>query len=107
MADPASEPDPRMIRLRALPASDSWGFVGTVSVGRFEAYRTLQAYASPEEALVATERLVGEALGTLLAGQEWRDASERYGHAPRRVELGLGLRTLASPRSHEGGEEVR
>jgi hypothetical protein len=65
-----------------------------VSVGEFEAYRTLQAHATPEDALATIERLVGEALGTLLAGQEWRDAMDRYGHAPRRVELSLGLRGL-------------
>jgi hypothetical protein len=94
MSDANDERDPRVIRLRAVPASDSWGFVGSVSVGEFEAYRTLQAHATPEDALATVERLVGEALGTLLAGQEWRDAMDRYGHAPRRVELSLGLRGL-------------
>jgi hypothetical protein len=94
VSEPDLSPDHRDICVQAVPASDSWGFVGTVSVGAREAYRTLQAFSTPDEALAATERLLGDALGTLLAGQEWRSALENHGHAPRRVELSLGLRGL-------------
>jgi hypothetical protein len=80
-----------LITIDAVPASDSWGFVGRVLVGEHEAYRTIRAYPAPGEALTATQRLVGSVLGGLLAGQEWRDAHEEFGHAPRRTELDFGL----------------
>lgn len=80
-----------LITIDAVPASDSWGFVGRVLVGEHEAYRTIRAYPAPSEALSATQRLVGSVLGGLLAGEEWRDAHDEFGHAPRRTELDFGL----------------
>ena len=86
--------DKLLISVGTSPASDSWGFVGTVSVGDHEAYRTIRAYDTPQEALDVTQVLIGEVLGALLAGQEWRLAQQEFGHAPRRVDLSLGLRGL-------------
>jgi hypothetical protein len=83
--------DRLLINVVTSPASDSWGFVGVVSVGDHEAYRTIRAYASPGEALVATQRLLADVLGGLLAGREWVSAQAEFGHAPRRTELEFGL----------------
>jgi hypothetical protein len=84
-----------LITLETAPASDSWGFVGVVSVGDYEAYRTIRAHPGPSEALRAAQHLLADVLGSLMAGQEWRSAQEEFGHAPRRTELEFGLRTPA------------
>jgi len=89
-----SDEEPILINVVAVPASDSWGFVGVVRVGDHEAYRTIRAYPTPRDALAAAQALLGEVLGALMAGQEWRTAADEFGHAPRRVELGLGLGAL-------------
>jgi hypothetical protein len=81
-----------LISLQTSPASDSWGFVGVVSMGDYEAYRTIRAYPSPGEALEGAQHLLTDVLGSLMAGQEWRSAHEEFGHAPRRTELEFGLR---------------
>ena len=88
--------DQLFIVISTTPASDSWGFVGVVAVGDQEAYRTIRAYATPGEALGATQRLLADVLGTLMAGQEWGAAQAEFGHAPRRTELEFGLRAKAS-----------
>lgn len=95
-----------LIRIDSAPASDSWGFVGRVLVGEHEAYRTIRAYPTPGEALAATQRLMGQVLGTLLAGQEWRSAHEEYGHAPRRTELDFGLAARARRPEEDESEET-
>lgn len=79
------------VKVDTAPASDNWGFVGRVLVGEHEAYRTIRAYSAPGEALTAVQGMVAGVLGALLAGQEWRDAQEYFGHAPRRTELDFGL----------------
>lgn len=86
--------EPALINVVAVAASDSWGFVGVVRVGDHEAYRTIRAYPTPRGALSAVQALLGEVLGALMAGQEWRTAADEFGHPPRRVELGLGLGAL-------------
>lgn len=83
-----------LLRLETAPASDGWGFVGRVMVGDHEAYRTLQAFNSPPEALSFTEAVVAGVLGTLLAGEEWRHLRDEIGHAIRREDLNLGLSAL-------------
>lgn len=92
-----------LITIDAVPASDSWGFVGRALVGAHEAYRTIRSYPTPNEALTATQRLVASVLGALLAGQEWRDAHEEFGHAPRRTELDFGLGAHARREVREDG----
>jgi hypothetical protein len=90
--------EPRfLISLGSSPASDSWGFVGTVSVGDQEIYRTLLAHSTPQEALAATQALVGRVLGGLLAGEEWRESEQQLGHPPRRTDLSFGLEGLGPP----------
>jgi hypothetical protein len=89
-------PDELLITVTTSPASDGWGFVGVVSVGDQEAYRTIRAHTAPGEALLATQRLLADVLGTLMAGQEWGAAQADFGHAPRRTELEFGLRAKAS-----------
>jgi len=89
-------PEELLITITTSPASDSWGFVGVVSVGDQEAYRTIRAYTAPGEALHATQRLLADVLGTLMAGQEWGAAQADFGHAPRRTELEFGLRAKTS-----------
>jgi hypothetical protein len=79
------------ITIESSPASDSWGFVGRVMIADHECYRTLRAYPTPTEALRAAQVIVGDVLGALLAGQEWRSMSEQLGHPPTRADLGLGL----------------
>jgi hypothetical protein len=85
--------DQLLITIETAPASDSWGFVGVVSVGDREAYRTIRAHAAPREALSATQQLLADVLGSLMAGQEWVAAQTEFGHAPRRTELEFGLRS--------------
>lgn len=84
--------DSMIINLEAASSSDSWGFVGVVSIGDYEAYRTIRSYSTPADALRATQHLLADVLGALLAGQEWRTAADEFGHTPRRTELGLGLK---------------
>lgn len=88
--------DQLLITVTSSPASDSWGFVGVVAVGDQEAYRTIRAYTAPAEALEATQRLLADVLGSLMAGQEWGAAQAEFGHAPRRTELEFGLRSQTS-----------
>ena len=85
-----------LIAVITAPASDSWGFVGVVSVGDQEAYRTIRAFTSPVEALRATQHILAAVLGSLMAGQEWGMAQTEFGHAPRRTELEFGLRSKTS-----------
>jgi hypothetical protein len=96
--------DQLFISIDTAPASDNWGFVGRVLVGEHEAYRTIRAYATPGEALSITQRLMGEVLGAMLAGQEWRTAHEEFGHAPRRSELEFGLGAMARREQREAGQ---
>lgn len=93
-----------LISLRSEPASDSWGFVGVVAVGDYEAYRTIRAHTTPDEALTAAQQLLADVLGSLLAGQEWRSAQGEFGHAPRRTELQFGLR--ASSKRGQPAEDL-
>ncbi|HEY4629979.1 MAG: hypothetical protein JF630_11610 [Geodermatophilales bacterium] len=72
-------------------ASDSWGFVGVVKVGQFEAYRTLEAFPTPPEAQNAAQEILAGILGELLAGAEWRRVREAKGAPPTRKDLALGI----------------
>ena len=93
MSDGLLLPDrPLPLALASAPASDGWGFVGRVLVADHECYRTLRAFVSPLDALDAAQALVGGALGTLLASQEWRALGEQLGRAPTRHDLQLVLR---------------
>jgi hypothetical protein len=80
-----------LISVATDAASDSWGFVGVVKVGEFEAYRSLNAYSTPADALAATQALMGGVLGEWLAGSEWRQLRETTGRAPTRQDLNLGV----------------
>ncbi|HEU5269077.1 MAG TPA: hypothetical protein VFU36_04070 [Jatrophihabitans sp.] len=70
-------------------ASDSWGFVGVVKVGEVEAFRTLEAFPSRAEALRATQKLMGDVLGELLAGREWRTVRDSTGQPPTRQDFNI------------------
>ena len=72
-------------------ASDSWGFVGVVKVGDYEAYRTIESFATPAEAEQETQQIVGGVLGELLAGAEWRRVRDTTKSAPTRRDLGLAV----------------
>jgi hypothetical protein len=72
-------------------ASDSWGFVGVVTVGDLEAYRTLEVFPAPAGARSAAEEVLATALGELLAGAEWRRLRESKGSPPTRRDLALGV----------------
>ena len=78
-----------LISITADEASDSWGFVGVVKVGQVEAFRTLEAFRSPAEALHSTQRLVGDVLGELLAGREWRTVRDSTGQPPTRQDFNI------------------
>jgi hypothetical protein len=95
------------VRVDAVPASDSWGFVGRVLVGDLEAYRTIRAYPTPSDASKASTRLLAGVLGPLLAGEEGHTATDEFGHAPRRVELGLGLTSPSQASDQEERVEDR
>ena len=87
------------ISVGTSPSSDSWGFVGTVSVGPREAFRTMRSYDSPSEALAAAQLLLADVLGASLAAEEWRSSREEFGHPPRRSDFGYGLPNSAPPNS--------
>lgn len=92
-----SSEDGLLITLTSDAASDGLGYVGVVAVGEQEAYRTIRVRTSGIRALHSAQLMLAGALGNLLAGQEWRDAQEEFGHAPRRVELEFGLGAHAKP----------
>lgn len=73
------------------PASDGWGFVGIVKIAEHECYRTLRVFPTPGEALSATQMVMGDVLGAMMAGQEWRTLSDEVHRAPTRSDLRLGL----------------
>jgi hypothetical protein len=101
--------DDSLIELTTSPASDNWGFVGIVSVGDHEAYRTIRAYPAPGEALAATQKLLADVLGGLMAGQEWAAAQTEFGHPPRRTELEFGLKAKTGhqePQTPAGPDEA-
>lgn len=77
------------IDIGAETASDSWGFVGVVTVGEVEAYRTLEAFPTPSDAERATQQLVASVVGELLAGVEWRRVRNATGATPTRRALAL------------------
>ena len=97
--------DSVLITASSSPASDSWGFVGVVSIGDIEAYRTVRAYTTPGEALRTVQGLLAKVLGVLMAGQEWRMAEEEFGHAPLRTDLQFGLKVQreAPPEADHAG----
>ena len=80
-----------LITIDTDPASDSWGFVGVVKVGDYEAYRTIESYATPAEAERETQEIVGGVLGELFAGAEWRRVRDTTKSAPTRRDLGLSV----------------
>ena len=79
------------ITIGSDPASDSWGFVGVVRVGEVEAYRTLQAYPTPDEAARAAQELVADFLGGVLAGREWQHVRDDNGHLPLRKDFNFSV----------------
>ena len=82
-------------------ASDSWGFVGVVKVGQFEAYRTLEAFPTPLEAQNAAQEILAGILGELLAGAEWRRVREAKGAPPTRKDLALGILDRSVPTKND------
>ncbi len=75
-----------------------------VKVGEYEAYRTIESYATPAEAERETQQIVGGVLGELFAGAEWRRVRDTTKSAPTRRDLGLAVlrrgrgRSSLSPR---------
>jgi hypothetical protein len=57
-----------------------------VRIGEAEAFRTLEAFASKTEASEFAQRLMGDALGDLLAGREWRQVRDEKGATPTRQD---------------------
>jgi len=90
-----------LIAVDAAPASDGWGFVGRVLVGEHEAYRTLRAYPTPGEALSAAKILVGDVLGSFLAGQEWHTAEEDVRKASPQADPDVPAEAGLSPVEHD------
>jgi hypothetical protein len=84
------------ITVEADAASDSWGFVGVVRVGQSVAYRTVEAFPTPSDAVSEMQSILSTVLGELLAGAEWRRVREQTGAIPTRRDLGLGV--LKHPR---------
>lgn len=94
-----------LISIEVAEASDSWGFVGLVKVGDAEAYRTLEAFPAPGEALAHTQKLVAGMLGELLAGQEWRRVRDEttHGGAPTRQDFRLNSLFGGDTQPHPDG----
>ena len=116
-----------VISIGAEPSSDSWGFVGVVQVGGFEAYRTIEAFPTPHEAKEATQGIVGLVLGELSRAPSgarcatapgacrpamtWRSAcsSQPVGGRPDRTERGRHrVETVHQPVGglDHGGDDV-
>jgi hypothetical protein len=87
-----------LISIGSDAASDSWGFVGVVRVGALEAYRTLEAFATPHAATAAAQQLMADVLGEMLAGREWRAVRDDKGGPPTRQDFNLSaLHTARRP----------
>ena len=71
-----------------------------MKIADHECYRSLRVFPTPGEALLETQLIMGDVLGSLLAGQEWRALNDQVGGAPTRADLRLGL---VNPR---GGKDV-
>jgi hypothetical protein len=78
-----------LISLGFTEATDSYGFVGIIKVGDVEAYRTLEAFPAPLEAVRRTQELVSSVLGELLAGAEWRRLRDEHGRPPTREDYNI------------------
>jgi len=94
--------DQMSISISADAASDSWGFVGVVSVGDAVAYRTMEAFPSPLEAQRMTRYIIADVLGELLAAAEWRRVRDTKGGVPTRRDIGLGVLSAARTPSEKG-----
>ena len=92
------------ITVDADEASDAWGFVGVARVGDVQAYRTVEAFPTPGEAVAEMQTLLSSVLGELLAGAEWRRVRERTGEIPTRRELGLSVLQHPPHRESSGAE---
>lgn len=88
-----------LIRIDADAASDSWGFVGVARVGAVEAYRTLEAFASPELATTAMQPLVADVLGEFIAGREWRAVRDQRGATPTRQDFNFSALGRRAPQA--------
>jgi hypothetical protein len=77
------------ISISSDEASDSWGFVGVVRVGQLEAYRTMEAFATPSEAQREAQQLLTTVLGEMLAGREWERVRDQTGAVPVRQDFAL------------------
>ena len=86
-----------LVKIGSDAASDSWGFVGVVTVGEVEAYRTLEAFASPAAATEATANLVADLMGELLAGREWRAVRDDKGKPPTREDFNFSALSVRRP----------
>ena len=93
-----------LISIETDAASDSWGFVGVVKVGAYEAYRTIESFATRAQAEHETQLIVGGVLGEMLAGAEWRRVREVTGSAPTRRDLGLSVLRLGPVNAHQEPE---
>jgi hypothetical protein len=96
--------DQMFISISADAASDSWGFVGVVSIGDTVAYRTMEAFRSPLEAQRMTRDIIADVLGEMLAAAEWRRVRDNNGAVPTRRDIGLGLLSASRRSAADEGD---
>ncbi len=79
-----------LIKVTADPTGDGENFVGVVEIGEVQAYRTLRRFRSEETAQAWAVELLRDALGSLLAGEEWLRVKSDLDRVPRRIDLFSG-----------------
>ena len=81
-------PEVDVISVLADQASDRPGqFVGVVAVGAVEAYRTYHTFSTERDAQNYASAMLRDALGGLMAAQEWQESRRDQGGPPRRAGL--------------------
>ena len=94
-----------MSKSGVLITVDSRRGLGQLGLRRHRAHRRLRGLPDhprphhPREAREAAQQLLAEVLGSLMAGQEWRTASEAFGHAARRPSSGWACAGRSRSRS--------
>ncbi len=79
-----------LIKVTADTTDDGEHYVGVVDIGEVQAYRTLRRFRSEETAQAWAVELLRDALGSMLAGEEWLRVKSDLDRVPRRMDLFSG-----------------
>ncbi len=89
-----------LIRVTADRTDDGEHYVGVVDIGEVQAYRTLRRFRSEASAQGWAVELLRDALGGMLAGEEWLRVKSDVERVPRRMDLFSGRGGNIGEESH-------